>query len=335
MSTKNILVIAVCFTILNCLNTQNRRAIDAVVIKELPTNPTDSLVKKTVLEPLEIVVDKDVPIGLYFKWMDSIVANQNKKNTHTLNEYLIVHNNKWIIDTLAKTDYYDLMDKGVFNYDSKTLFALKKGQVLEIPDALKTQQLTTLLQNTYLDLNIPEYKLRIIQNGKELYRFPARVGQNDKRYMAMAKRTVDMRTVPGTGKIIRVNKSPTFANPKTNHRYYVTKRDDGRITQLPVIPWLEPSINGVSHGQLIHPTTNLETLNKASSNGCIGLRESDAWYVYYYAPMDTKVVFRYELSRIDDQGETVHFEDIYPDFAKAATKKGDSLAHVICDFGKN
>lgn len=55
---------------------------------------------------------------------------------------------------------------------------------------------------------------------------------------------------------------------------------------------LEPAIDGIRIGQLIHLTTNLATLGKLSSNGCIGLRESDAWMVYYYAPLGTKVLFR-------------------------------------------
>jgi L,D-transpeptidase ErfK/SrfK len=158
--------------------------------------------------------------------------------------------------------------------------------------------------------------------------------------MAMAKRTVDMRTKPGIGETIRVNKNPTFMNPKDNHKYKLTKRDDGKVTQLPAIPWLEPAINGISHGQLIHPTTNLATLEKASSNGCIGLRESDTWYVYYYAPLNTKVVFRYDLQAINNKGEGIEFDDIYPDFeniklkqeaVNKALKETEIISSTICD----
>lgn len=167
---------------------------------------------------------------------------------------------------------------------------------------------------THLEINIPEFKLQIIQDGRELYNFLVRVGRNDKVYMAMAKREVDMRTMPGKGEIIRVNKNPAFINPQNNLRYYTTKRDDGKRTSLPAIPWLEPAIEGRRIGQLIHPTTNLETLGKAISNGCIGLRESDAWIVYYYAPIGTKVHFKYELERLNNKGETLRFKDIYPGY---------------------
>ena len=309
---KNIVVLVFCFLFVGCLNTNNVHSCEEILLKENETVQTDGSKQNDSILAIKIVIKKDVPIRSYFKWMDSLVAKQNLKNNYIINEYLIVHNNKWIIDTLAHTDYYYLMDKGIFNNDSKSLIALKKGQVLVIPDAVKTQQLRAQLQNTQLDLNIPEFRLRIIQDEKEVYSFPVRVGQNGKRYLAMAKGVVDMRTKVGIGTIIRVNKNPTFINPKNNKKYKLTRRDDGKVTQLPIIPWLEPAINGVSHGQLIHPTTNLATLEKAYSNGCVGLRESDAWYVYYYAPLDTKVVFRYDLQAINDKGERIEFDDIYP-----------------------
>ena len=52
-----------------------------------------------------------------------------------------------------------------------------------------------------------------------------------------------------------------------------------KVTKLPQIPFIETEINGIRNGQLIHPTTNPETLNKAYSNGCIGTKEADAWVI--------------------------------------------------------
>ncbi len=218
------------------------------------------------------------------------------------------------MDTLAHTDYYYLKDRGIFNKDSKSLITLRKGQTLLIPDPLQNERIRAKLSNTHIDINIPEFRLRIIENGKVKFKFPIRVGQNDKRFLAMAQREVDMRTKPGVGKIIRVNKSPLFINPRDNHQYTTTKRDDDHVTQLPIIPWLEPEIDGRRFGQLIHPTTNMATLNKAYSNGCIGLRESDAWMVYYYAPVGTKVVIRYDLHGKNEAGQEIEFANIYPGF---------------------
>lgn len=316
---KNTLLFALPFLFLSCLNS-NRTNDDEKLNKEITIDQIDqidqidNLSKEEVPKPIEIRVEKDVPIRSYFKWMDSIVAKHNELYEYSINEYDIVHFNNWIIDTLAKTDYYYLMDKGIFNEDPQALIALEKNQVLIIPDSIQTQQLKTRLDNTHLEMNIPEFRLQIIQDGKEIYKFPVRVGKNGGRYLAMAKREVDMRTMPGIGEIVRVNKNPTFINPQNNRRYNKTYRDDGKLTSLPAIPWLEPSIEGRRIGQLIHPTTNLETLEKASSNGCIGLRESDAWIVYYYAPLGTKVIFKYELEGRNEEGENVQFKNIYPEF---------------------
>lgn len=309
---KNIILLCFSSILIGCVNT-NKAEIETKSESDIEIVETNS-VNEELVKPIEIVVNKDVPIRAYFKWMDSIVADFNQAHNYEIDEYIIVHNNNWIIDTLAHTDYYYLMDKGIFNEDSQSLLALTKNQVLVIPDSIETQNLRTRLCHTSLELNIPEFRLRIFQEEKEIYKFPVRVGKVGKRYMAMAKATVDMRTKPGIGEIIRVNKKPILANPVDNRKYEKTNRDDGKRTTLPAIPWLEPSINGRSVGQLIHPTTNLETLGKASSNGCIGLRESDAWIVYYYAPLGTKVVVKYELQGKNDAGETVEFENIYPGF---------------------
>ncbi|MBK5214247.1 MAG: L,D-transpeptidase [Flavobacteriaceae bacterium] len=311
---KNIFLLILSFVFIGCINNNKINRVEENSNNENGLVQTDSLKQAETSIPIEIVINKDVQIHSYFKWMDSIVAEHNQNFNYPIDEYIIVHHNNWILDTLAHTDYYYLMDKGVFNEDPKSLIALQKDQVLVIPDSLQTQQLKVQLDNTYLDLNIPEFRLRIIQDGKEIYKFPVRVGKNSKRYLAMAKREVDMRTMPGIGEIIRVNKNPTYMNPVNNHKYKKTYRDDGKLTSLPAIPWLEPAINGRSLGQLIHPTTNLATLEKASSNGCIGLRESDAWIVYYYAPLGTKVIFRYDLQGKNDKGETVQYKNIYPGF---------------------
>lgn len=309
--TAKLLFFVFPFIFISCTNTDKKSREADNETERIQEVLTDTLIQEEESMSIELIVNRDIPIRSYFKWMDSIVAAHNQTNNYAIDEYIIVHNNKWIMDTLAHTDYYYLMERGVFNEDSQALLALEKNQVLVIPDSIQTEQLKVQLKNTYLDLNIPEFRLRIIQEEEEIYRFPVRVGKVGKKYMAMSSSEVDMKTQTGTGEIIRVNKNPRFANPINNLKYTSTSRDDGKRTSLPAIPWLEPSINGRSVGQLIHPTTNLETLEKASSNGCIGLRESDAWKVYYYAPLGTKIVIRYDLEGKNDQGETVQFENIY------------------------
>ena len=150
----------------------------------------------------------------------------------------------------------------------------------------------------------------------------------------MAGREVDLRTRTGVGKIVRINRDPAYINPSNNHRYHQTNRDDQRVTKLPRIPWIEPEINGLRYGQLIHPTTNPVTLGKAYSNGCIGMREGDVWRLYYFAPIGTKVNFRYERNSIDEHGNEILLKHIYPpDQLKqpSPTEKPIAANEVDCD----
>jgi L,D-transpeptidase ErfK/SrfK len=301
---------------------------------ENPISIINDSIHRPHIDTLKIVVKKDVPIRTYFKWMDSLVNVFNKKSNYAIDEYVLVKANLWILDTLAHTDYYYLKEKEIFNEDSQSLIVLQKGQILFFPDSLQTHEIKERMANTYIDVNIPEFKLRIIENGKELFKFPVRVGQNKKTYLAMANGEVDLRTKSGIGTIVRVNKSPAFINPKNNHKYYTTKRDDNKVTKLPAIPWVEPEINGQRFGQLIHPTTNMATLGKAFSNGCIGLRESDAWFLYYYAPLTTKIVIRYDLQGKDDEGKDILFTNIYPGFENKTYRKETIEARLKAIDGK-
>ena len=83
------------------------------------------------------------------------------------------------------------------------------------------------------------------------------------------------------------------------------------MTKLPQIPFIETKINGIRNGQLIHPTTNPITLSKAYSNGCIGTTEADAWVIYYYAPINTKVKIRYNLNVTNEKGGVIILKDVY------------------------
>ena len=276
-------------------------------------SPAKSPVKKINRPRAQITYTfKDtVKLGDYFKVMDNLVQKYDSLLSYPVSEYLIVRNNPWVIDSLAATDYYRLKKRGIINRDPKKLTIFRPGQQLIIPDSAAVDSLKQLFKETYLDINIPEFKLRIWQKGKVVHEFPVRVGRNESEYLAMAGRVVNLRTHTGKGTIVRVIKNPVFINPVNNHAYHVTRRDDGVLTALPNIPWLEPEINGIRYGELIHPTTNPETLGKAYSHGCIGLSEAGAWYVYYYAPVGTRIVIRYDLNIVDKEGNTIHLPNIY------------------------
>lgn len=252
-----------------------------------------------------------VSVTHYFQYMEALVRQYDTLGDYPLSENLLLRANPWILDTLVNTDYYIQMARGNFVFDQPRMPVLKPGDTILIPGPKTAAVLLDKMSKTWLDLNIPAYTLRVMEGDSVLYSMLVRVGKDQKKYLQMAGNMVDLRTRTGTGEIMRVNRTPMFFDPVTGKKYKVTKRDDQKTTRMPQIPWLEPSINGQRYGQLIHPTTNPRTLGKAASNGCVGTSEADAWRLYFYAPLRTKVHIRYELLEISPQGDTLRFEDIY------------------------
>lgn len=287
---------------------------------------TDSL---PVSEPplATIPVTQPVIIANYFKYMDDLVQQYDSLVPYSLSEYLIVRANPWLIDTLENTDYYRQIEKGNFVFDQTKMTVLHPGDTLYLPGEKTASVLLAKMEQTYLDINIPAFQLRIIEGDSVLHTFPVRVGKNQKKFLAMAGNVVDLRTQTGTGEIVRVNRYPVFYDPVTGDEFKLTKRDDHQTTLMPQIPWLEPALEGRRIGQLIHPTTNPKSLGKPASNGCIGTREADAWRIYYAAPVGTKVVVRYDLMEITAQGDTLRWNDVYQYGLRG--KKGKTYASVL------
>lgn len=281
----------------------HEKAHDEVVDLPLKTKPADYA--------FLIVVDSPILVKQYYAFMDSLLAAYKPCVPYVLTEYIVAHTNPWIIDTLVSFDYYARKAKGETINDQKEMTVLHPGNVILLPKQPQADSINALLANTVIDVNIPEFKLRIMVYDSIKYTFPVRVGRNERKYLAMAGHEVSLKTPIGEGEIMRIAYNPSFINPADNKVYYATKRDDGHYTQLPLIPWLEPLINGKRLGSLIHPTTNEATLGKAYSNACVGLPEGVSWIVYYYAPLGTKVRFRYQLDVLDDAGDTVKLKDIY------------------------
>lgn len=258
-----------------------------------------------------IKTKRTIRIEDYFEYMDSLVVNNDSLRNMGLDEHIIAHLNPWIIDTLYATDYYVKKAKDSFVYDQKKMIILRSGDSILLPGAKEIDSIKKGFAKLHLEVNIPEYRLRIFRGDSLLFNFPIRVGQNRKRYLAMSKRITNLRTQHGSGVIIAHHKNPVYYNPVNMKRYHKTTRDDGKTTLLPRIPWLETKINGVRNGQMIHPTTNPETLGNAYSNGCIGTKECDAWIIYYHAPLSTPIDIRYELMVEGLDNEKIQLEDIY------------------------
>jgi hypothetical protein len=270
---------------------------------------TDSVPPKTGL--FVHVVPENVQIKGYFRYMDSLARVYDTLVAYPLTAHILVRANPWLMDTLENTDYYRQKERGVLIYDQKELIALKKGDSLWIPTDTIAHQIIAKQAKTLLDVNIPEFKLRIIEGTDTIGTFPVRVGQNRITKWAVFDKKAKLRTRTGNGKIVNVYFKSTFLDPVDGRISEKTKRDDGDSTFLPLMPWLEPEINGESFGQLIHPTSNQKTLGKAYSNGCIGTGEASMWRIYYYAPLGTKVKISYRLNSTDSVGAAIKLKDIY------------------------
>jgi hypothetical protein len=256
-------------------------------------------------------VGHDVRVRRYFSFMDSVVAAVDTSLHYKINEHVLVQANPWILDSLKATDYYVRKSKGIFQEDQARELILHKGDSLWIPDSVAVILIQAKLASTVFDLNIPEFRIRLLQEGDTILSCRARVGKNAIQFLKLAGREVNLRTPIGKGKIVRIARVPYQLNPETGKLYEGTHRDDGGYTKMPVIPWLEPEINGVRYGDMIHPTTNPATLGKAFSHGCVGTSESDAWTIYYNCPVGTRVRFRYDLKIANEKGDTIRLKDIY------------------------
>lgn len=258
-----------------------------------------------------ITINDTVCIADYFDFMDSLVATYNRVNPYRLTEHIIVNSNSWIKDSLANTDYYSMMQRDSFVYDQQKMIVLRPKDSLYIPDSLASRSISEHFDKVRIDINLPEFKLRVYNDSLLVSTYPIRIGQNTSKYLKMGDRLTDLRTKQGKGKIIEYRKNPDFYNPTTGKQYFTTRRDDGKTTLMPQIPWMVTEINGIQNGQLIHPTTNPKSLGKAYSNGCIGVKESDAWLIYYQCPIGTEINIRYDLKVKDGNGFDIILEDVY------------------------
>jgi L,D-transpeptidase ErfK/SrfK len=258
-----------------------------------------------------ISIPSDVPMRRYFEVMDSLCAAADTAFGVSINEYELVHANHRLLDSLMAQDYYNAVRAGSIILNQMECIPLHKGDSLRIPLQSELDSIRSLFSSMLIDVNIPEFVLRIWAGDSLLHVCPVRVGKNERKFLALAGHEVNLRTPVGEGSIVRIERNPIYINPVDGHRYKTTRRDDGRYTHLPRIPFLEPEINGIRSGALIHPTTNRSTLGKAISNGCVGLSEADAWMVYYHAPLGTRVRFRYDLEVTDSTGQHRTLDDIY------------------------
>ncbi len=268
----------------------------------------DSIVQTTFFYK----ITEDVRIRDLFKFIDSTINFLQPKLSYKLTEHLLLRANPDLISDLENTDYYTLKNRtGLTVYDHGNLIILYKNDSLRIPSASEAEQIFALQATTQININLPEFRLRIIENGETIFTCPIRIGQNRNRFLEAVGHEIDLRTKTGRGQIAVLHRDLVHVDPVSGDIYTHTRRDDDVTTLMPFIPWIEPRINGQLFGQWIHPTTNPKTLEKPYSNGCMGLREGDAWRVYAFSPVGTAVLIRYDLEVADGQGGTTFLDDVY------------------------
>lgn len=133
--------------------------------------------------PSIINIPEDITVENYFAFIDSIVKKYNPETKYLLTEHLLVRSNTWIIDTLLNTDYYRMKARDSFVYNQKKMIALPRGNSIIIPDSSTAHKILYSFEKTLIDVNIPEFKLRIYEDSTKLYEFPVRVGRNEKKYL--------------------------------------------------------------------------------------------------------------------------------------------------------
>lgn len=70
------------------------------------------------------------------------------------------------------------MSQGNFVYDQRKLTVLKPGDTLLLPGPLAGAALLESMSETWLDINIPAFELRIMEGDSAMFTMPVRVGKN-------------------------------------------------------------------------------------------------------------------------------------------------------------
>ena len=115
-------------------------------------NLVDTIQNQVAIEkniPKQFVMVHDtIRIERYFDFMDSLVTAHDSVTDYPLSEHILVHFNFWIIDTLANTDYYRMMQKDSFTYDQRKMIVIRPRDSILIPDSLKVLSLIHISEPT-------------------------------------------------------------------------------------------------------------------------------------------------------------------------------------------
>jgi hypothetical protein len=176
-------------------------------------------------------------------------------------------------------------------------------------------------------VNIPSFTLRLISGGVCEKKYKIRVGKPA------------TKTITGIGSITRKFQTSYFryaSGPQQGEiiRYSnIRNTYNGKIVKRIKIPYdkirgLELEINGEVTGQIIHATTNPETLGHACSSGCVGMSIEDMLDLYGRVKPGTKVLIEYNPVEYHDK--TFYF---YSDVYKLNPDYSEILEEIFNSYG--
>ncbi|MEZ7892751.1 MAG: L,D-transpeptidase [Candidatus Wallbacteria bacterium] len=158
-------------------------------------------------------------------------------------------------------------------------------------------------------VNIPTFSLRLIADGKVEKMYKIRVG------------SLKHKTICGEGEITRKFSPSYFRYSSGPQKGEIIKYSNirnhykGKIIKRIKIPYekvkgLELEINGEITGQIIHSTTNPETLGYPCSTGCIGMSIESMLDLYKLVNPGTRVVIVYKPVEYYN-GVFYFYDDVY------------------------
>ena len=140
MRIRFIYLLALIFSLVFFISCQSKKQSNLESV-QIDSSKISMVYKKKIKELSDVQILKNIRVGDYFEFMDSLVSKYDSLVPYSLSEHLLVRNNPWIIDTLANTDYYRMMARDSFVYDQKQMIVLPKGSQLKIPDSLSACKL--------------------------------------------------------------------------------------------------------------------------------------------------------------------------------------------------
>lgn len=161
-----------------------------------------------------------------------------------------------------------------------------------------------------IEIQVPAFSVRLYAGDERIRDYRCRVG----------KTTTPTRTGEGyvsarfRPTVFRYDKGEKAGEIITHSR--IRRYHNGPVMKTIRIPYderirgLELRIDGRVSGQIIHSTTNPETVGHVYSSGCLGLYEDDMLELFERTPKGTTVSIRYDLVEFDGRSFFFH-RDIY------------------------